>query len=48
MGFLAATYAKSWSTNSGRESVDVRTAIAALIVKHKLGLDDREYYYHDW
>ena len=38
---LAAVYAKSLSTTSGRESIDVRMVIGALIVKHKLGLDDR-------
>lgn len=38
---LAAFYAKSLSSTSGRERVDVRMVIGALIVKHKLGLDDR-------
>ena len=38
---LAAVYAKSLSSTSGRASVDVRMVIGALIVKHKLGLDDR-------
>ena len=38
---LASVYAKSLSTTSGRESIDVRMVIGALIVKHKLGLDDR-------
>lgn len=38
---LAAVYAKSLSATSGRESIDVRMVIGALIVKHKLGLDDR-------
>ena len=39
---LAAVYAKSLSATSGRESIDVRMVIGALIVKHKLKLDDRE------
>ena len=38
---LAAVYAKSLSSTSGRESIDVRMVIAALIIKHKFGLDDR-------
>ena len=38
---LAAVYAKSLSSTSGRESIDVRMVIGALIVKYKLGLDDR-------
>jgi IS5 family transposase len=38
---LAEEYAKTLRSNSGRNSVDVRTVIAALIVKHKLRLDDR-------
>ena len=38
---LAAVYAKSLSSTSGRACVDVRMVIGALIVKHKLGLDDR-------
>lgn len=38
---LATVYSKSLSTTSGRESIDVRMVIGALIVKHKLGLDDR-------
>jgi hypothetical protein len=38
---LAEEYAKNLQSNSGRKSVDLRTVIAALIVKHKLGLDDR-------
>ena len=38
---LASVYAKSLSSTSGRESIDVRMVIGALIVKHKLGLDDR-------
>ena len=38
---LASVYSKSLSTTSGRESIDVRMVIGALIVKHKLGLDDR-------
>ena len=38
---LASVYAKGLSSNSGRQSIDVRMVIGALIVKHKLGLDDR-------
>jgi hypothetical protein len=38
---LAAIYSKELSSTSGRESVDIRMVIGALIVKHKLGLDDR-------
>jgi len=38
---LAAIYGKSLSSTSGRQSIDVRMVIAALIIKHKLGLDDR-------
>ncbi len=38
---LAAIYAKSLSATSVRESIDVRMVIGALIVKYKLGLDDR-------
>ena len=38
---LAGVYAKALSTTSGRDSIDIRMVIGALIVKHKLGLDDR-------
>ena len=38
---LASVYCKGLSSNSGRESIDVRMVIGAIIVKHKLGLDDR-------
>jgi len=38
---LAEVYSKSLHANSGRKSIDVRMVIAAIIVKHKLGLDDR-------
>ena len=38
---LAEEYAKTLHSNSGRNSVDLRSVIAALIVKHKLRLDDR-------
>ena len=38
---LASVYAKSLSSTCGRESIDVRMVIGALIVKHQLGLDDR-------
>ncbi len=39
---LAAVYIKRLSSNSGRESIDVRMVIGAIIVKHKLGLNDRD------
>ncbi|SMO91303.1 Transposase domain [Saccharicrinis carchari] len=38
---LANVYCSKLDATSGRKSVDVRTVIAALIVKHKLKLDDR-------
>lgn len=38
---LAAIYSKTLSSNSGRQSINVRMVIGALIVKHKLGIDDR-------
>jgi hypothetical protein len=38
---LASVYSKELSSNSGRMSIDVRMVIGAIIVKHKLGLDDR-------
>ena len=38
---LAGVYSKKLQTDRGRKSVDIRTVIAALIVKHKLRLDDR-------
>jgi IS5 family transposase len=38
---LAAVYSSKLQSGSGRKSVDIRTVIAALIVKHKLRLDDR-------
>lgn len=38
---LASVYATKLDATSGRKSVDIRTVIAALIVKHKLKLDDR-------
>ena len=38
---LASVYSKNLQTGSGRKSVDIRLVIGALIVKHKLGLDDR-------
>jgi len=38
---LAKVYINKLDSHSGRESVDVRMVIAALIVKHKLRLDDR-------
>jgi len=38
---LAVIYSKNLQTGSGRKRVDIRLVIRALIVKHKLGLDDR-------
>ncbi len=38
---LAKVYAQQLQSDTGRLSVDVRTVIAALIVKHMLRLDDR-------
>lgn len=38
---LASVYSKSLNSTYGRESIDVRMVIGAIIVKHKLGLDDR-------
>ena len=38
---LASVYAKQLCSDSGRESIDIRMVIGAIIVKHKLGLDDR-------
>lgn len=38
---LASVYCKRLSSTSGRQSIDVRMVIGAIIVKHKLGLDDR-------
>jgi transposase, IS5 family len=38
---LASVYSRKLDAGSGRKSVNIRTVIAALIVKHKLGLDDR-------
>ncbi len=38
---LASVYCKHLDRNAGRKSVDVRIVLAALIVKHKLNLDDR-------
>lgn len=38
---LAAVYAEKLSGRSGRQSIDVRMVIGAIIVKHRLGLDDR-------
>lgn len=38
---LASVYCKQLSSTSGRESIDARMVISAIIVKHKLGLDDR-------
>lgn len=38
---LAKVYSRQLSDTSGRRSIDVRMVIGAIIVKHKLGLDDR-------
>lgn len=39
---LASIYARSLRSDSGRETVDIRMVIGAMIVKHKLGLSDRD------
>ena len=39
---LAAEYVKKLSNNSGRESIDVRMVIGALVAKHQLRLSDRD------
>jgi len=38
---FANVYSRHLQTNAGRKSVNIRTVIAALIIKHKLRLDDR-------
>jgi hypothetical protein len=38
---LAAVYCEKLSDTSGREGIDARMVIGAIIVKHRLGLDDR-------
>lgn len=38
---LASIYCQKLDSSSGRKSVDARLVIGALIVKHKLNLDDR-------
>lgn len=38
---LAEVYARNLSSDSGRNSIDIRMVMGALIVKHKLQLDDR-------
>ena len=35
-GALASVYLKQLSSTSGRESIDVRMVIAAIVIKHKL------------
>ena len=39
---LAEVYSNQLSINSWRKSIDVRMVIGAIIVKHKLKLNDRE------
>lgn len=39
---LAGIYAKHLDPGAGRESVDLRMVIGALIIKHKLSLTDRD------
>ncbi len=39
---LSSVYLKQLSSTSGRESIDVRMVIGAIIVKHKLHVSDRE------
>lgn len=38
---LAGIYARQLENNSGRKTIDIRIVIAAVIIKHKLRLDDR-------
>ncbi len=38
---LAGVYARHLESNSGRKTIDIRVVIAAVIIKHKLNLDDR-------
>jgi hypothetical protein len=38
---LAEVYSRKLRSDSGRLTVDLRIVIAAIIIKHKLGLDDR-------
>jgi len=38
---LTKVYINQLNSHSGRESIDARMVIGALIVNHKLGLDDR-------
>ena len=38
---LASVYSRHLQSDTGRMSVDIRTVIASLIIKHKLRLDDR-------
>ena len=38
---LAGIYSRKLQSDSGRLTIDIRIVLAALIVKHKLGLDDR-------
>jgi len=38
---IAEIYAKNLQVDSGRKSIDIRAVIGAIIIKHKLGLDDR-------
>lgn len=38
---LASVYSDQLNAATGRQSIDVRMVIGAIIVKHKLGLDDR-------
>ncbi len=38
---LANVYAQSLCSGSGRESINIRMVIGTLVIKHKLGLDDR-------
>jgi hemerythrin len=38
---LATIYSRKLQANSGRMTVDIRTVLGALIVKHKFGFDDR-------
>jgi len=39
---LAAVYSRNLRNDSGRQTVDIRMVIGAMIVKHKMGLSDRD------
>ena len=39
---MAAIYATKLDSNTGRQCVNIRTVLAAIIVKHRLKMSDRE------